>query len=117
MNVKSADSIALAAARFEQYTPESRSEEGDDNNQPRLQVVSDRVVISHRARAALAEMRRIPEVDLSIKALMNAAPLTERRAVEVLRRIRQGFYQQPEVLRKMASVLTDALESSERHHP
>lgn len=53
----------------------------------------------------------MPEVDVSISALLEKEPLPEVRATEVLDRIEEGFYAQPAVVEELASVLGSVLEA------
>lgn len=111
MNVKDLDARPYVSGRPES-SPVQRNRAGDETEESaRLRVVDDRILISYRARAALNEIRTMQEVDLSIKALLSNLPLTVDRAHEVLDRIRTGYYQRPEVLRRMAVTLAEVLES------
>lgn len=110
MNVENPYLKTATPPRYDQAAAKSEGASSAGRPPARLHAVNDQVVISYKARIALHEMRTMPDVDLTIKALMSAAPLTEERAGEVLRRIQQGYYKQPEVLQKIATLLSQALE-------
>lgn len=110
MNIRSLYPTTSASARFETASARHESGPSDDSSRPRLRIVRDRVVISHRARALLDEMRQMPDVDMSIKTLLGTPALTEERAGEVTSRIHHGYYHQPEILKEVASALGTALE-------
>lgn len=111
MNIRSLYPVSLAPARAETSPARHESIPSQESERPRLRIVRDRVVISLRARELLDEMRQTPDIDLSIKTLLGTAPLTEERAGEVRQRIHHGYYNQPGVLKEVATVLGGVLES------
>lgn len=111
MNIRSFHTLSLAPARAETSAARYETSRSEESDRPQLSIVRDKVVISVRARQLLDEMRRTPDVDLSIKALLGTPPLTEERAGKVLQRIQHGYYNQPGVLKEIATVLGGALES------
>lgn len=105
MNVRSLHTTAPAhyeAAR-------TRSERAPSHEQPHLQKVTDSLILSHRARVVLDEMRSQPELDLSLKSKMHPEQLTDQRTYDVVRRIERGFYDAPHVLHRVAAHVGSAL--------
>ncbi len=111
MNIRSLYPVPVAPQRSEISLAGHESGPSDDADRPRLRIVRDRVVISYRARELLDEMRQMPEVDMIIKTLLGTAPLTDERADEVLERIHYGYYNQPEVVKEVAGVLSSVFEN------
>lgn len=111
MNIRNLHPLSLAPTRSAASSVRSQNAPSEESKRPQLRIVRDKVVISYRARVLLDEMRQTPDVDLSIKTLLGTAPLTDERAGEVLERIHHGYYNQPGVLKEVASVLRGALES------
>lgn len=70
------------------------------------QSVKDRVEISAAARAAATENIQTQELGFARKALLGIPPLSQDRASDILRRIQEGFYSQPEVVKQVASEVT-----------
>jgi hypothetical protein len=111
MQVQSLYSKPIEPSRSVHPTERKAYQAPEATDQSLLEDAGDRVVISNKARAVLNEMRRLPDVDLGLQALLSAVPLTEERAEQVLSRINQGFYKQPDVLREMATLLSEVLGS------
>jgi len=65
-------------------------------------VARDRVEISDAARAAHAEQAKSNDLLVARKALMGIPPLSEKRAADILTRVQNGYYSQPDVLRQVA---------------
>jgi hypothetical protein len=65
-------------------------------------AIQDRVEISDAARAALSRQSGAPEVDFAKKALQELPPMSEKRAANILERVQNGFYSQPDVLLQIA---------------
>lgn len=82
-----------------------------DETSTSLQSIGDRSVISHRARKELDEIRKSPESNGRIKALLNTTQLTVQQAEELMARIREGYYRRPEILRTMAAMVCSVLEA------
>ena len=72
-------------------------------------VARDRVEISDAARAALAEQAASNDLLVARKALMGIPPLSENRAADILTRIQNGYYSQPDVLRQVAEKIGSEL--------
>ncbi|RMH55106.1 MAG: hypothetical protein D6685_14215 [Bacteroidetes bacterium] len=68
----------------------------------------DRVEISAEARAAATENAQARELGFARKALLGIPPLSMDRAADILQRIQEGFYSQPEVIKQVASEITSA---------
>lgn len=68
----------------------------------------DRVEISAAALAAASENTQAQELGFARKALLGIPPLSQERAADILQRIQEGFYSQPEVVKQVSSELTSA---------
>lgn len=71
-------------------------------------ATGDRVEISPEARAA-AGAAAPEDVTFARKALLGIPPLSEDRAADILKRVQEGFYSQPEPLKAIASGLANDL--------
>ena len=69
----------------------------------------DRVEISADARAALSQQRTTQEMQFSRKALLSIPSLSKERSAEILQRIRDGYYSQPDILKEIAEHVADEL--------
>lgn len=85
----------------------ARSESGEQ-----VQPVADRVEISReaRTRAQDEEARRNRELAFAQKALLGIPPLDEEKIAELQDRIRERYYQKPEVIRDVAEKVARDLE-------
>lgn len=81
----------------------SHSESGEQ-----VQPVADRVEISEeaRTRAQDEEARRNRELAFAQKALLGIPPLDEEKVAELQDRIRDRYYQKPEVIQDVAEKVT-----------
>ena len=68
---------------------------------------SDRVELSSAARTDRAPS--VQELAFARKAMLGIPPLSDERASDILMRIQEGFYSQPEVLKKIAEKFTEEL--------
>lgn len=66
---------------------------------------SDRVELSHTARSQAASPEAQRELDVARKALREAATLGTERADAIRARLDAGFYDDPQVLREVATRL------------
>lgn len=71
----------------------------------------DRVEISSEARAAAGSVAS-NDVTFAKKALLGIPPLSEDRAADILKRVQEGFYSQPETLKQIASNIAADLTGS-----
>ncbi len=71
----------------------------------------DRVEISDDARDALKDARKAEELIFARKALGNLPSLSEERIEELADRIKSGYYQQHDVLEKVAQRAGGALKT------
>ncbi len=69
----------------------------------------DRVEISDAARTA-AQAQKTEGIDFARKALLGIPPLSEQRSADMLKRIQEGYYSQPEVLAKVAEKIATDLK-------
>lgn len=70
----------------------------------------DRVEISSGARSDASSS--IQELAFARKAMLGIPPLSDDRVADILTRIQEGFYSQPEVLKKIAQRFTEELAGS-----
>lgn len=54
------------------------------------------------AKRPTPEVEKAGEIDVAREALQQLPALSESRAAEIRKRIRSGYYRQPEVLRQLA---------------
>ncbi len=75
------------------------------------QPAKDLVELSDKARAALAEGRlnQFVEAELARKELLGIPPLSEERAADILKRVSEGYFSQPDLIAKMAEQTADML--------
>jgi hypothetical protein len=78
------------------------------NGKSQKLIEHDRVEISHAARSA-AYQAPAPEIDFGKKALLGIPPLSEERVAEILERVREGFYSQPDALNVIVERLSSDL--------
>ncbi len=72
---------------------------------------SDRVELSEAARTAQAEaVAQQREIDFARRAMLSIPPLSQDRAEDILQRLQEGFYSQPEVLEQIAGRMIDAAQ-------
>lgn len=81
----------------------SSSEQIDD--------AGDRVEISERALAALADARKSEDLTFARTALDNTPSMSEERAAELLERIKSGYYEKADVLGQIADRVGDELKN------
>jgi len=81
--------------------PESAGSEQTKAIQP-VAPVRDRVEISDAARAAAAEHEKSQQLEFAKKALHSLPPLSAERAADIQKRIEEGYYSQPDVVKKIA---------------
>ena len=79
------------------HTERSRADEAKSD------APADRVEISDKARAALADGRRSEELTFARKALHSVPEMSEERMAMLKERIATGFYNHPEVLDQIAT--------------
>lgn len=96
-------------------TAADRAKADDPARTPEVAATSgtDRVELSASARAS--EAPATPELAFARKALENIPPLSQERVAEILDRIKNDYYSQPEVARDIAArvaanVSTDLFE-------
>lgn len=82
--------------------PDSAGSEQTKAIQP-VAPVRDRVEISDAARAAAAEHEKTRQLDFAKKALLGMPPLSQERAADILKRVQEGYYSQPEVIDQVAA--------------
>lgn len=70
--------------------------------------LQDEVEISPEMRGVLVRLHDEPQVDPELKALLQT-PMTERRANDVLQKVKFGYYRQPLVVQHIANALAEAL--------
>ena len=71
----------------------------------------DSVEISAAARAA-AQDTKAQEMNFAKKALLGIPPLSEDRAADILKRVQEGHYSQPEVLKQIATKVVEDLSGT-----
>lgn len=108
--------LNFSADRAENYRQQSVQETGkagagsetrQTNGAP--QHVQDRVEISDAARAAVAGAGTTSEINFARKAMLGIPPLSEKRAADILARVQNGYYSQPDVLKQIAERVGDAI--------
>ena len=75
------------------------------------QQARDRVEISDAARAAANEPQ-VEGINFARKALLGIPPLSDERASDMIQRIQEGYYSQPEVLKQVATGVAGDLTGS-----
>lgn len=71
---------------------------------------ADQVDISAAARRVAESTKEIQELAVGRKAMLSIPPLSQERASDILRRIQEGYYSQPEVVKSVADgVASDLL--------
>jgi hypothetical protein len=78
-----------------------RSSSDIDKVERVMPIPKDRVEISDAARAA-SEDTKAREVNLARKALLGIPPLSIDRAQDLLMRITEGYYSQPDILKAVS---------------
>lgn len=68
----------------------------------------DRVELSATAQASRSETASA-ELDFARKALLGIPPLSEERSADILKRVQEGYYSQPERLKEIAERFTKEL--------
>lgn len=68
----------------------------------------DRVEISDAARAA-AENTQSRELTFARKALLGIPPLSSDRVADILERVKEGYYSQPEVVKEISEKISSEL--------
>lgn len=113
MNIKN---INLGSERTEAYransvadTARSGAGGGTQHANQIKSEIRDKVEISDAARAALSRQSGGPEIDLAKKALLGIPPLSEKRAADIMTRVQNGYYSQPDVLRQIAEKVINDL--------
>jgi hypothetical protein len=109
MNIRN---INLGSERAESYRTNSVSDAarsgaggGTQHANETKAAIRDKVEISDAARAALSKQSGSPEIDFAKKALLGIPPLSPKRAADMLARIQNGYYSQPEVINMTAQKL------------
>lgn len=82
-------------------------------NQAAAAPARDRVEISDAARAAAADGSHTQEINFARKALLGIPPLSMDRVADILKRIQEGYYSQPEVIKQTAAGVTNDLVGGE----
>lgn len=100
-----------ASEGSERGSPSSRERISPSSQRPQLRAVTDAFVLSKQARSVLEEMRRQPDVDAGIRSGLKIDQLSARRTYEVSERLEGGYYEEPRVLRVVASSVSRALAS------
>ena len=80
----------------------------------KTEAARDRVEISDKARASLADGRRSEELTFARKALESVPELSEERLTLLKDRIASGFYSKPEVVEKIADRVASDLGGTTR---
>ena len=114
MNIRN---VNFSTERAENYRQQSVQESGKAGVAGDLQQsngsvhhgAQDRVEISDAARAAVSDAGSSQEINFARKALLGIPPLSEKRVADIMLRIQNGFYSQPDVLRQIAEQITSDL--------
>lgn len=95
------DSLQSGSSGGAEHVQHSDAPERSGTDQANnAEQVQDRVEISDAARTALeAQDAEQPMLDFARKALLGIPPLSQDRAEDILIRIREGFYSQPEIVK------------------
>jgi hypothetical protein len=86
--------------------PSSRARSSSEE----VKTEGDRVEISGRARTALAEARESEDLTFARNALADVPPLSSERISELTERINDGYYQQADVIGKIAERVGNELK-------
>jgi hypothetical protein len=115
MNIRNIDlgSKRAEAYRTNQVADTARSGAGGGTQQANeiKSAIRDKVEISDAARAALSNDTGPREIDFAKKALLGIPPLSEKRAADIMARVQNGYYSQPDVLRQTAERLGSELST------
>jgi hypothetical protein len=78
------------------------------DNEGSSSASKDRVEISANGRAS-ARDTSVQDLAFARKAMLGIPPLSDDRVADILMRIQEGYYSQPEVLKKIAERFTEEL--------
>lgn len=111
MNIRDVNAGSLGPDRMRSGSVEKAEEVGAPSQQAAEQssgskAAGDSVEISDSARAAQTEGDKYAaELSFAKRTLTEIPPLTESRALEIIKRVEEGYYSKPDNVRQIAEQL------------